>query len=82
MILEDFLSNERFLPTILNTLLFYFDQFKKDPHKSNLLFSIAFILMTLSSNREFSMLINEKYVMELPFDLPDYDGNTYADLLL
>ena len=28
------------------------------------------------------MLINEKYVMELPFDFPDYDGNTYADLLL
>jgi hypothetical protein len=38
------------------------------------------MLLTFSSNRDFSMALNEPYGLELQFDLKDFEAGTYADL--
>lgn len=78
--LEETISHPEFLTKIYTTILFYFDSLKKDPTKCNLLYICVFILLTFSSNRDFSMGLNEAYNMSMQFDLKDFEGGTYADL--
>ena len=67
---------------ILLSILLCFDKNKKDPLKSNMLYICVFILLTLSSSRDFAMFLNEPYTYKLEFDLPEFTPTTYANLLI
>ena len=47
-----------------------------------MLYVCVFILLTLSSSREFALMLNEPYTLAMPFDLPDFVPTTYANLLI
>lgn len=78
--LDEVVSHPDFLSKIYVTVLYHFDYLKKDPTKCNLLYICVFILLTFSSNRDFSMLLNEPYNLQLQFDLKDFEGGTFGDL--
>lgn len=78
--LDEVVSHPEFLPKIYAPVLFYFDSQKKDPTKCNFLYICVFVLLTLSSNRDFSMALNDPYTLQLQFDLKDFEGGSYADL--
>lgn len=78
--LDEVISHPDFLQKIYLTVLHHFDSLKKDPTKCNLLYICVFILLTFSSNRDFSMLLNEPYGLQISFDLKDFESGTYADL--
>ena len=78
--LDEVVSHPDFLSKIYVTVLYHFDYLKKDPTKCNLLYICVFILLTFSSNRDFSMHLNEPYNLQLQFDLKDFEGGTFGDL--
>lgn len=78
--LDEVISHPDFLQKIYLTVLHHFDSLKKDPTKCNLLYIWVFILLTFSSNRDFSMLLNEPFGLHISFDLKDFESGTYADL--
>ena len=67
---------------LFTSVLFIFDHNKKDPAKSNMLYICVFILLTLSSSRDFCLKLNEQYAMKLPFDLEDHVPSTYGNLMI
>ena len=77
---EEVVSHPEFLPKIYAPILYYFDVMKKDPTKCNFLYIWVFILLSFSSNRDFSMVLNDPYTLQLQFDLKDFEGGSYADL--
>ncbi len=81
-LMEEIVSNPAMMEKIAISIMFCFDHNKKDPQKSNMLYICVFILLTLSSSREFSLHLNEPYNMKLPFDIPDFQHSTLANLLV
>ena len=70
---------------VLTSVLLCFDRNKKEPHKSNMLYICIFVILTLSSSREFSMGLNDAVMYpKLPFDLAAGDTmpSTYGNLLI
>ena len=49
--------------------------------KVGLIYTLVFILLRLSGEREFSVSLNKPYTMDLPVDMPQFSG-THADLLI
>lgn len=47
-----------------------------------MLYICVFIILTLSSSREFALFLNEPYNLSLPFDLPEFVPTTHANLLI
>lgn len=80
--MEELVSNPEYIEKILTAILFCFDQNKKDPQKSNMLYICVFILLTLSSSREFALHLNEPYILKLPFDIPDFTATSFANLTI
>ena len=81
--LEEVVQSPGVMEKAMTAVLLCFDMNKKDPHKSNMLYICVFILLTMSSSREFSLLLNEQQQQTgLPFDLPDHVSTTYGNLLI
>ena len=78
--LQEVISHPEFLDKVYAPILYYFDQMKKDPTKCNFLYICVFILLSLSSNKDFAMALNDPYSLQLQFDLKDFEGGSYADL--
>lgn len=80
--MEEIVKDQEVCERILMSVLLAFDENKKNPQKSNMLYICVFILLTLSSSREFALMLNEPYTLAMPFDLPEFVPTTYANLLI
>lgn len=78
---EEMINHPEFMSKVFLSILFYFYKFKKDPAKSNYLYVCVFILLTLSTSRDMAMKLNDPYEANYPFEIPEFEGGTYADLL-
>jgi hypothetical protein len=81
-LLEELVQNQEALHKILSGILYCFDMNKKDPLKSNTIYICVFILLTLSSSRDFSLSLNEVFALKLKFDIPEYTQTTFGNLLI
>jgi len=66
----------------MTSILYIYDQHKKDPLKSNMMYICVFILLTLSGSRDFALSLNEPVANKLKWDLPEYTPTTYGNLLV
>ncbi len=62
--------------------MYAFDQHKKDPLKSNMMYICVFILLTLSGSRDFALSLNEPCSVKLKWDIPDYQQTSFGNVLI
>mmetsp|Transcript_22806 Transcript_22806/g.52133 ORF Transcript_22806/g.52133 Transcript_22806/m.52133 type:complete len:723 (+) Transcript_22806:85-2253(+) len=65
---------------ILLPVLYLLQQSQSSPQLVGLLHTASFVLLILSSERPFSVRLNDPYVKKLPLILPSFKGN-HADVL-
>ena len=80
--LEEIVSDPQKCEKLTQAVLLCFSRSLKDPQKSNLLYVCVFILLTLSSSREYSINLNEPYNLKLPFEIQDFTPSSHANLLI
>lgn len=61
-------------------VLYLLQQARNEPHQVGLLHTASFVLLVLSSERAFSVRLNEVYFHKLPLQLPQFQG-CHADVI-
>ncbi|RYG62857.1 hypothetical protein EON64_17085, partial [archaeon] len=66
---------------LLVPICYFLLEGRKDPAKAGLMYLCTFMLLKLSGERNFGVMLNKPYTLHLPVDVPLFSGN-HADLLV